>query len=217
MTDTVQDTTAAPVPSGDAAAVDAAAAPATTGTAAGTTDPAMQAAIAATIPESYTLALPSDSVLAADVTARVTEVAKAIKLTSDADAQALVGLVDAEAREVIKTYEAARAPGGELHKAMVAQFAEAALQHPKLGNGDAAELEHKQLRAGLVLNRFGRASGLAAVIKERGYLRPEELVFLNDIADALGEQPAVMPSGPRAPDKGDLAQRMYGKLATTAT
>lgn len=215
MSDEVKDAAAAPVPAGDAAAaVSGAAAPAA---APSPTDPAMQAAIAASIPESYTLTLPEGSVLAPDVTGKVTEIAKALKVTTDADAQTLVGLLDATAREVITTYEAARAPGGELHKAMVAQFADAALKHPKLGNGDAAELEHKQLRAGLVLNRFGRSSGIAAAIKDRGYLTPEELVFLNDLADALGEQPAVLPSGPRAAAQGTLAERMYGKLATPAS
>lgn len=209
MTEAVQDTAAADTATADAAAAEKATADAAAVAA------ASAAAQEPVIPETYTLTLPKGTLLSEAALERATAAAKALKVTQDADAQALVGLLDAEAKEVITIYEAARAPGGTLHAAMVKQVAEDALKHPALGNGDPVKFEQKQLQAGLVLNRFGGSGegSLNATIKARGYLTTAELLFLNGVHAAMGEKSLVVPSSPTKPEeKPTLGKRMFGDL-----
>lgn len=163
------------------------------------------------VPEKYTLTLPEGSLLSPDALTRITETAKALKVASDADAQALVGLAHAEASEVIKTYESAKAPGGELYKHMVAQYETDSLKHPQLGNGDPVQLERKALQAGLVLNKF--APELAPILKDTGFAaRPEVLLMLNRIHDAMSEKALAMPTKDAPPPAVEpLEKRMYPK------
>lgn len=198
MTAGAEPIAAAPV-TPDAAAAEAAAALAA---AAGTTvtPPAI---VAPVVPEKYALALPADSFLSPAALERVTAAAKALKVTTDADAQALVGLAHGEAVEVIAAYEAAHKPGGEAHKAVIKQYEADALAHPALGNGNPLALERKALQAGLVLNRF--APELAPVLAETGLAaRPEVLLLLTRLHDAMGEKALAMSTAdantlPKAP------------------
>lgn len=180
----------------DTSAADAAAALAA---AAGTA--ATPALVAPVVPEKYTLALPDGSLLSPAALERVTAAAKALKVTSDVDAQSLVGLAHTEAAEVISAYEAAHKPGGEAHKAVIAQYEAAALAHPEIGNGNPLALERKALQAGLVLNRF--APELAPVLAETGMAaRPEVLLLLTRLHDAMGEKTLAMTT----PDASTLAK-----------
>jgi hypothetical protein len=72
----------------------------------------------------------------------------------------------------------------------VQQYHAEALKDPALGNGDPAALERVELKAGLVLNQYGK-TGLAEVVKARGYLLPAELKFLAAVYDAQGESKFV--------------------------
>lgn len=166
----------------------AGAAAATSVAAAGTTATTTTGTTTVTVPEKYALTLPEGSLLGATALERATATAKALKVTSDTDAQALLTLAHEQAAEVVQTYEAARQPGGTVHAAMVTQYAADGLKHPQLGNNDPAAFERKQLEAGLVLNQFGQ-TGLAADIKARGYLTPNELLFLSAVHAAMQEQP----------------------------
>lgn len=183
-------------------------------TAAADSAAAAVAPVTPVVPEKYTLTLPEGSFLSPDALARITDTAKALKVATDADAQVLVGLAHAEASEVIKTYEAAKAPGGELHKTMVAQYETASLKHPQLGNGDPVQLERKALQAGLVLNKF--APELAPILKDTGFAaRPEVLLMLNRIHDAMSEKALATPTKDAPPPAVEpLENRMYPKRKT---
>jgi len=117
------------------------------------------------------------------------------KVTPEA-AKAALEWANGEATELLTTYEAARAPGGAIHAETVKEQYAAALKDPALGNGDPAALERAQLKAGLVLNQYGQ-TGLADVVKARGYLLPAELKFLVAVHDAQGESKFVAGAGPR--------------------
>lgn len=164
------------------------------------------------VPESYPLALPDASVLASEALNRVTEKAKALKVTDPALAQAFVDVAHAEAAEVLRTYEAARQPDGTIYKALVAAQEKAALAHPELGAGDTRLLEQKALQGALVLNRFGPE--LAPVLKATGAAnRPEVLLFLARLHDAMSERTLAQPSGGPAARPESYEDRMYGKKA----
>jgi len=204
MTEAVLDTPAADSASADSAAADAAAALAA---AAGTTaTPA--ALVAPVVPEKYTLALPDGSLLSPAALERVTAAAKALKVTNDADAQALVGLAHAEAADVIATYEAAHKPGGTVHAEIVKQYEKASLDHPEIGNGNPLALERAALKAGLVLNKF--APELAPVLRETGLAAaPEMLLFLSRLHDSMGEKALAMPTKDAVAVNVPLEKRMF--------
>jgi len=153
------------------------------------------------VPESYALALPEGSLLSPDAIKRVTETAKALKVSTDADAQALLGLANAEASEVIKTYEDARKPDGAIHKATVAQYEAASLAHPSLGNGDPVALEKKAHQAGLVFAQF--APEILPLLKETGWAARAEVILMGArLYEAMGEKALVLPTStaqPKAP------------------
>lgn len=206
MPEPVIETTAAAEASATPAAV---VTPAAGTPAAGSAAPVTPVAPAAPVlPETYTLTLPDGSPLAPTVLEQVTPIAKALKAASDADAQAIVGLLDSASREVIQTYEAARAPGGALHAELVKQVAADALAHPDLGNGDPAKFERAQLHAGLVLNQYGQ-TGLAEAVKARGYLTVPEMLFLNAVHAATSEAPLVTGAAVRAAANQPWERAMY--------
>lgn len=157
-------------PEGNASAVETTAAP-----------------VAAVVPDSYTLALPEGSILSPKALERATDIAKSLKLTTDADAQSVLGLADEMAREVITTYEAARQPDGAAYKAMVAQYTTEGIAHPKLGNGNPVVFEQKALNAGLVLDQFHPKA--KEVLHASGLLsHPDILVLLNEQHAAMQEK-----------------------------
>lgn len=180
----------------------AASAAAGTGTAASTTATTTTTTVPV-VPETYTLTRPDGTLLSDAVLERATAIAKALKVTTDTDAQALVTFAHEQAAEVVQTYEQARQPGGAVHAAMVQQYAAEGLKHPQLGNNDPAAFERKQLEAGLVLNQFGQ-TGLAADLKARGYLTPNELLFLSAVHAAMSEKP-LAGAGARATPALDLS------------
>jgi hypothetical protein len=166
--------------------------PATAGSAAAVS-PETAAAVApaapvtVTVPETYTLTLPEKSVLDPKVTERLIPVLKDLKVTSDADAQKVVDALAGEASEVIRVYEAARAHGGELHKAMVAGFTKDATEDPFLGNGSVDALNALSVKAGELLAHYGPE--YAARLKETGEaVHPAFLRMMKRIASDLGER-----------------------------
>ncbi len=204
MTEAVKDQSAADAEA--KAAADDAAAKATA--AAGKTD-------TVTVPEKYALTKPDGSLLSDKALERASEVAKALKLATDTDAQSVLSLADEMAREVITPSEAARQPDGAVHKALVAQYNAEALAHPSLGNGDAVALEKKALNAGLILNQF--APELAPILKASGLAgKAEMLLLLNRIHDAFSEKALARPDGTPAPKaKEPLEKRMFPDLDKT--
>lgn len=198
MAEDLKDTTAA-TPTADAA-VDAAAAPEA---AAGVTD-------TLAVPESYPLALPDGTKLAPESVARITEKAKALKVTDPALAQAMLDAAHGEVSETLTAYEAAHREGGVAWKQAVEAHEAAALAHPELGNGSKQQLEAKAVNAGLVLSRY--APDTAATLKAAGLLNePSVLLLLNRIHDATREKPSVeVPVGPKPTKIETYEERMYG-------
>lgn len=180
MTEVVQDTAVAGTGTTDpATAVSAAAA---------STDAAAAVVpVTVTVPETYTLTLPEQSVLDPKVTERLIPVLKDLKVTSDADAQKVVDALAGEAAEVIRVYEAARAHGGELHKAMVAGFTKDATEDPFLGNGSVDALNALSVKAGELLAHYGPE--YAERLKATGEaVHPAFLRMMKRIASDLGER-----------------------------
>lgn len=169
-------------------------------------------AVAPSVPETYTLALPEKSLLDPKAIERISGVAKALKLSSNDDAQAVLTAVDAEVAETLKVMEAANAVGGTLYAARVKEMETAALKHPELGAGDPRKLKDAQLRGQLVLNKYGPEL-LPLLEKSGDGSRPELLLLLSRIAAATGEAKLVVPSAPghRAPELTS-AQKMYPEL-----
>ena len=170
----------------DAAAVLAAAAP-----------PAPAARV---VPESYTLALPEKSLLAATVTDRVSAFAKANGLTQT-EAEGVLGFAHAEVGETLKTLEAANAGpskaaplGGPLYQARVAEMEKAALAHPDLGNGDPMKLKAAVLKAQLFLTQ--EMPELAPLLDRSGEgSNPDVILVLNRLAARIAERPHVKDMG----------------------
>jgi len=203
MPDATLDTAAAAKASADATAATQAAADAATALAAATP-------IAPVIPEKYTLALPEGSLMSPKALERATVTAKALKIMSDADAQSLVGAMDAEAREVRGVYEAARQPGGTVHQEIVAQNTAESLTHPQLGNGDPALLEQKTLQASLVLNATVHGRGLVAFLNQNGAAQhPLVLLYLNEIHGERREKPLLMGGDIAPPSTEPIEKRFY--------
>jgi hypothetical protein len=173
--------------------------------------PAVVPPAAPVVPETYTLALPDQTLLDPKVTERVAAFAKANGLSQDA-AQAVLAAHHAETQATIDLLKVAEAPGGELYKARTAELAAAALAHPEIGAGDPRKLTEATLRAQLVLNKF--APELLPVLEKSGEgSRPEVLLLLNRVAAAIGERPLVQSDGapPKAPALTD-AQAMYPEM-----
>lgn len=166
------------------------------------------------VPEKYALTKPDGTLLSDKALERVSEIAKALKLTTDADAQSLLSLADEQAKEVIATYEAARKPDGAVHKALVQQYEAESLRHPHLGNGDPLALERKALNAGLVLNQF--APELAPILKASGLAgKAEVLLFLNRLHEAFSEKALATADGtPKPKPQEPLEKRMFAGLDT---
>ena len=216
MTAPLIDPAATADPTGNALAAGSAAA--ADPSAAAAVVPVVPVPAALAVPETYTLTLPQGSLLATTALERVTTAAKGLKLTQDADAQALVGLAEAEVKEAMVAWEAARQPGGTIHTAQVQQQTAAALAHPALGNGDPALLERKTLQASLVLNRFPAGRELVGILNASGDAqRPEVLRFLNEIHDVMSEKALVLPGDVRPVTTASLASRFFGDGPKPAT
>lgn len=165
-----------------AAAVSAAAAPTGEPAAAPVTPSATPV-----VPETYTLTLPEKSVLDPKATERLVPVLKDLKVMSDADAQKVVDALNGEATEVIRVYEAARAPGGTLHETMVAAFTKEATEDPFLGNGSVETLNALSQKAGELLAHYGPE--YAARLKETGEaVHPAFLRMMKRMAADFGER-----------------------------
>ena len=210
MPDATLDTAAAAKASADATAATQAAADAATALAAATP-------IAPVIPEKYTLALPEGSLMSPKALERATVTAKALKIMSDADAQSLVGAMDAEAKDVVTHYEAARQPGGTIHQELVARHTAESLTHPQLGNGDPALLERKTLQASLVLNETAAGRALVPLLNASGDAQhPAVLLFLNEIHDARREKPLLVGGDLAPPSTVPIEKRFYPQGVQTA-
>ena len=177
----------------DAAAVTAAAEKAAA-------DAAVAKAGARVVPESYTLALPEKSLLDPKAIDRISELAKANKLTQ-AEAAAVLTAAHSEVGETIKALEFANAPpskeqpqGGPLYQARVAEYEKAALAHPDLGNGDARKLEVFALKAQLFVTQH--APELKPLLDRSGAgSDPDVLIALNRFAAMIGEKAHVKDAG----------------------
>lgn len=124
-------------------------------------------------------------------------------------AKTVLELAHTEAADVLVQYEAARAPGGVIHAATVERYAADALAHPQLGNGDPVRFQQVQQQVGLVLGKYG-TEGLAEDIKARGYMTPNEMLFLAKIYKAQGESHWVAGSGQPTEDL-PWERKMYTK------
>lgn len=188
MSETQQDTAAAP-PS-ETAAVDAAAA--TSAAAAGTTDTPV-------VPEKYDFVMPDGTLLDAKATERITEKAKALKVTDPSLAQAMLDVAHTEGTAIIAAYEAAHKEGGAAWEEMVKANEKAALAHPDLGAGDATKLQDIALRGALVLNRY--APDAMPTLKAAGLLNePSVLLLLKRIDEATREKATPASSAAGAAD-----------------
>ena len=191
MSEQTQDTAAADAEA--KAAADAAAATAAADAAAGSADTPK-------VPESYALTFADGTLLDRDAaTARITERAKALKVTDPAFAQAFVDVAHAEVASVAETLSKSFAPGGAAHAKLVDQWTADSLAAPDLGNGDPVVLERKTMQAGLVLNRY--APKAAQYLRDTGGLvHPEMLRLLNAVFEATQEKgspdPALTPGAP---------------------
>lgn len=177
MSESTQDTPAAG--SDTAAAGDAAAA--ATAAAAGSTD------TTPVVPETYEFTLPEGTLLDPKATERITEKAKALKVTDPALAQAMLDVADTEGRAIIAAYEAAHKEGGAAWEDAIKANEKAALAHPDLGNGDPTKLEAIALRGALVLNRYNPAA--MQTLKAAGLLNePSVLLLLKAVDEATREK-----------------------------
>lgn len=205
-----------------AAAASGAAAASQTGAAAGSTGTTTTqgatttVAAAPVIPESYTLALPEKSLLEPKVTERLTPLLRELKVADNAVGQKVLDAIHGEASEVIKVYEAARAPGGELHKAMVAGFTADARADAFLGNGSDDALNQLSQKVGELLAHYGPE--YAARLKETGEaVHPAFLRMMKRIASDVGERPAAQPSGTPIVTNVPLEKRMFPNLNQVLT
>ena len=143
--------------------------------------------VAPVVPESYTLALPAQSLLEPKVTDRLTPLLKELKVVDHAVAQKVLDAVHGEASEVIRVYEAARLPGGEIHKAMVAGFTTEATADAFLGNGSLEALNALAQKAGELLAHYGPE--YAARLKETGEaVHPSFLRMMKRLSMDYGER-----------------------------
>lgn len=141
------------------------------------------------VPESYALALPAGSLLDPKVAERVTAVAKALGLTTSAQAQQVLDLAHTENAAMLAVLEAANKPGGSLYVAKVAEYRQAALAHPAVGKGSERTLEAITLQGQLVLNRLDPDGKITALLTETGRgSDPEVLRFLHRIHTLTGEK-----------------------------
>lgn len=154
------------------------------------------------------LVLPQDSPLdPAKSVARVLAWADQHKVAPEI-AKAVLEMEHTEVADALVQYEAARAPGGVIHKATVEKFAGEALKHPQLGNGDPAKFEQVQQQVGLVLGKYG-STGLAEDIKARGYMTPNEMLFLAAVYQAQGESAFVSGAGTTVATDAPWEKRMF--------
>lgn len=189
MSETTQDTTAAKPDA--AAAVDAAAA-----TSAAAADAGSDAPV---VPETYDFVMPDGTLLDAKATERITEKAKALKVTDPSLAQAMLDVAHTEGTAIIAAYEAAHKEGGAAWEEMVKANEKAALAHPDLGAGDATKLQDIALRGALVLNRY--APDAMPTLKAAGLLNePSVLLLLKRIDEATREKGSPASSAAGAAD-----------------
>jgi len=196
MTDALLDTPAVattPAPAGDAAAAVAAA---------GTP-------VTPVVPESYTFTMPDGTRLDSKVTDRITDRAKALKITDGGVAQAMLDVAHGEVNEVLAAYEAAHREGGSAYVEMMQANAAAALAHPDLGNGSAQVLEQKALENALVMNRYAGGTELVAKLKAAGLLNdPVTMRFVQGIHAATKERGSPVGGDVRAAEVS-WGQAMY--------
>lgn len=172
--------------------------------AAGTTTPAAAEPAAVTppvaaapdtpaVPEKYEFTLPDGSLLEGNVTERITEKAKALKVTDATLAQAFVDVAHTEVEAFRAAYEAAHREDGTAWKATVEANEKAALAHPELGNGDATRLQDVATRAALVLKKY--APDAMPKLKAAALLNePSVLLLLKNIDEATREPATPAPA-----------------------
>lgn len=163
------------------------------------------------VPEKYAFAMPEKSALEPKVGERLTPILRDLKVLTDADAQKVLDAVNGEATEVLRVWEAARAPGGEVYEAISKGYHADAVKDPFLGAGSAEAVGKIAEKAGELLAHYGPE--FAAVLKESGQvLHPAFLRMMKRIAADYGEKASARsmhePAAPDAP----LEKRMFPDL-----
>ena len=168
-------------------------------------------AVQPVVPESYTLVLPKDSLLEPKVADRLTPLLKELKVMDNAVGQKVLDAVHAEASEVARVYEAARAPGGTIYATMQAGFAKDALADPFLGNGDEAAFAALTAKAGEFLAHYGPELAERQKVNGEG-INPAFLRFIKRISlDGFGEKGQAK-GGPQGTVETPLSHRFAGDV-----
>lgn len=164
---------------------------------------------APTVPETFTLTLPENAHLDPAALGRISEVAKAIKLTSDEQAQAVVNAVEAELAQQVKVLQAATVKGGVIYAETVKAFTRDALADPEIG-GTPERLQLTVDAAKAALAKYDTDGAFTSFLETTGWgSSPSVLRVLSRIHADLRED--RMPSGsppPAAPKT--LGQVLYG-------
>lgn len=176
-----------------------------------TSSPDTSSASEPTVPETYALSLPDESPLDNTALDRVTELAKAIALTSDEQAQAIVDALHAEVADFEQTLLESNAKGGAMWKARVEEMEKQALADPEIG-GSPEKLQQSVQKGQRVLEKFGDEN-VREFLEESGLgSSPALLRMLARIHHAISEDAMVLPDKVGKPEPKTLAERIYSNL-----
>lgn len=162
-----------------------------------------------TVPETFALTLPEQTHLDAAALERISQVAKAMKLTSLDQAQAIVTAVDAELAEQVKVLQAATVKGGVIYAETVKAFTKAALADPDIG-GTPERLSQTVDAAKAALARYDHGGTFAEFLETTGWgSSPAVLGMLARIHADTREDRMVRGAPPSPPPKS-LGETFYG-------
>lgn len=176
-----------------------------------TSSPDTPSASQPTVPETYALSLPDGSPLDSTALERVTELAKAIALTNDESAQAIVDALHAEVADFEQSLLDSNAKGGAMWKARVEELEKQALADPEIG-GTPEKLQQSVQKGQRVLEQFGD-DAVRDFLEESGLgSSPALLRMLARIHHAISEDAMVLPDKVGKPEPKTLAERIYSNL-----
>lgn len=162
------------------------------------------------VPEAYTIALPKESPIGADVLAKVSELAKGLSVTDSAHVQSIVDLIHGEAVAVMDAQQSALKQGGALWQAHVARLAAEALADTDIG-GTPERLTQHVMKAQAVLKQYGSPE-FAAMLEETGFgSHPALIKLLAKVNDSLGDDRLIQGEAPK-PKPKTAAQAIYPNL-----
>lgn len=166
------------------------------------------------VPETYQLALPDNALLDSAALERISTVAKAIGLTSNEAAQALVAAADAELAAHVERLTAATQKGGAIYAEAVKQFTKDALADPDIG-GTPERLAQTVGKAQQALEHYDADGSFRAFLEKSGWgSHPAVLkVFAGVHADMSEDRMVQTRTPPPAPPKS-AAETLWPTMAS---